>query len=111
MKYMMLVCVDPSIEAVEVESVEPWVEETERRGIRVLGNELRPLAEAVTVRVRGGDLLVSDGPFAETKEIIAGFDILECASLEEAVEVAAKHPLAKLGALELRRFADEQYRQ
>jgi hypothetical protein len=48
--------------------------------------------------------MVTDGPFAETKEQIAGFDVLECADLDEALEVAAKHPMAKFGILELRPF-------
>ncbi|THV21680.1 YciI family protein [Glycomyces paridis] len=109
MKYMMLVCVDPNADFTDVESVEPWVEENDGRGTRVTGHELRPIAEAVTVRVRGGELLVSDGPFAETKEIIAGFDILECESADEAVAIAAKHPIAKKGAVELRRFADHEF--
>jgi len=60
-----------------------------------------------TVRVRGGEALISDGPFAETKEQIGGFDILECASLDEALEVAGKHPVARFGAIDLRPFWQE----
>ena len=67
---------------------------------------LGPAAAATTVRVRGGELLVSDGPFAETKEVIVGFDILECADLDEAIEVARAHPMAWTGRLELRPFVD-----
>jgi len=47
---------------------------------------------------------VTDGPFAETKEQIAGFDVLECADLDEAIDAAAKHPMARLGILEVRPF-------
>jgi hypothetical protein len=54
--------------------------------------------------VREGEVLVSDGPFAETKEQIGGFDILDCADLDEAIEVASKHPAASFGTLELRPF-------
>jgi hypothetical protein len=54
------------------------------------------------VKIRGGELLVSDGPFTETKEYVAGFDVLDCADLDEAIDVASKHPMAKAGALELR---------
>ena len=107
MKYMMLVCVDPTVEVTEPEPVEPWVEENDSRGTRVMGDILAPLEEAATVRVRDGELLVSDGPFAETKEIIAGFDILECESLDEAIRIASKHPVAKFGVLELRQFAGD----
>lgn len=105
MKFMMLVCVDPTVEVTDPEPVEPWVEKNDANGTRVLGDVLRPLEEAATVRVRGGELMVTDGPFAETKEIIAGFDILECGSMREAVDIAAEHPVAKFGVLELRRFA------
>ena len=47
---------------------------------------------------------MTDGPFAETKEQIAGFDVLECADLDEAIDVAAKHPMARVGILEVRPF-------
>jgi len=56
------------------------------------------------VRVRGGELLVTDGPFAETKEVIAGFDVIECADLDEAIEIVRKHPMAHNGRIELRAF-------
>jgi hypothetical protein len=48
--------------------------------------------------------MVTDGPFAETKEVVGGFDILECGSLEEAVEIAAEHPIAQMGTIEVRPF-------
>ena len=67
---------------------------------------LAPTSAATTVRVRNGELLVSDGPFAETKEVIVGFDLLECADLDEAIEVARAHPMARARRLELRPFAD-----
>ena len=59
---------------------------------------------AATVRVRDGETLVTDGPFAETKEFVAGFDVLECADLDEAIEVAAKHPSSWFQAIEIRPF-------
>jgi hypothetical protein len=52
-------------------------------------------------------VLVSDGPFAETKEQIGGFDVLECASLDEAIEVAGKHPVTRFGAIDVRPFWEE----
>ena len=76
----------------------------EGRGVRLFGSRLEGVEQARTVRVKGGQLLITDGPFAETKEQIAGFDILECADLDEALEVAAKHPMAAFGMLELRPF-------
>jgi len=74
------------------------------RGVRLLGRELDLPETAATVRVRGGETLVTDGPFAETKEFIAGFDLLECAGPGEAVEVAAKHPSSWFQAIEIRQF-------
>jgi hypothetical protein len=76
------------------------------RGVLVQGQELAGVQDATTIRVRGGEVVIADGPFAEAKELIAGFDILDCADLDEAIEVAAKHPVARLGALELRPFAE-----
>ena len=102
MRYLMLVCVDEDT-AVEVDPT-PWLDEMEGRGIRQSGNRLQPVRDSTTVRVRGGEVLIADGPFAETKEQIVGFDVLECADLDEAIEVAKKHPVATFGALELRPF-------
>jgi hypothetical protein len=99
-RYLMLVCVDQET-AVEVDPT-AWLDEMEGRGIRQSGNRLQPVRDSTTVRVRDGEVLIADGPFAETKEQIVGFDVLECADLDEAIEVAAKHPVATFGALELR---------
>ncbi|MFI5938392.1 YciI family protein [Actinoplanes sp. NPDC051494] len=106
MKYMMLVCTDTEPETDEslVPDVEVWVTENDASGRRLAGNQLTAPASATTVRVRGGELLLTDGPFAETKEVIVGFDLLECADLDEAIEVARAHPMAWLGRIELRPF-------
>ena len=106
-RYMMLVCTDPAVDPREfdhIEPVDPWVAEMDGRGIRRFGSELEPPGAARTVRVRDSNAIVTDGPFAETKEQIAGFDVLECADLDEAIEVAARHPMARLGVLEVRPF-------
>ena len=110
MKYMMFVCVGEGVELSPEDSAQvgpatdAWVEEMDGRGVRVEGHELRPVSDATTVRVRDGELLISDGPFAETKEQIAGFDIIDCHDLDEAIEVASKHPVARFGTLEVRPF-------
>jgi hypothetical protein len=107
----MLVCRDPAIELTPQQqadmrdAVVVWADEMEGRGILLPGgHELRPASDARTVRSRGDEVLISDGPFAETKEQIAGFDVLECASLDEAIEVAVKHPVARLGSIDVRPF-------
>jgi hypothetical protein len=112
-KYLLLVCGDGSVEDNPEEDAQvgreadAWIEEMGQRGIRLDGHELAPVSDATTVRVRGGELLISDGPFAETKEQIAGYDIIECADLDEAIEVAARHPVAKFGTIEVRPFWTE----
>ena len=87
------------------------MERHDASGARVMGDALRPIADATTVRKRGGKVLVTDGPFAETREWIAGFDILECADLDEAIEIASQHPMARFGRLELRPFWDGRARR
>jgi hypothetical protein len=100
---MMLVCVDESVEVSEEEALPAaWVQEMDGRGVRQLGSRLRPVSDATTVQVRGGEVLLSDGPFAETKEQIGGFDLIECKDLDEAIEVASRHPGAKFGTIEVR---------
>lgn len=79
-----------------------WTEEMEARGVVRGGAGLRPPAESTTVRVRGGEVLLTDGPFADTKEQIGGLVLIECADLDEAVEIAAKHPAAGYGMIEIR---------
>ncbi|MCU7723096.1 YciI family protein [Actinoplanes sp. KI2] len=105
---MMFVCTDtePETDESRVPDIEVWVEENDTAGRRVTGNVLAPPSAATTVRVRGGEVLLTDGPFAETKEVIVGFDILECADLDEAIAVAAAHPMAYGGRVELRPYAD-----
>jgi hypothetical protein len=107
MKYMMIVCYDPAAPQTGNEpDIDDWVKEMDGRGVRLEGRPLAP-EDATTVRVRNGEVLVSDGPFAETKELMVGYDMLECADLDEAIEVASKHPLAWRGAMELRPFGTD----
>ena len=109
MRYMMFVVADPAAaaEAEPIEgdlTIEEWLDEVDPSGKRVLGDRLRPVSDATTVRVSKGEVLVTDGPFTESKEWIAGFDILECDNLDEAIAIASRHPQANGGKLELRPF-------
>ena len=109
MKYLMIVCIDPTIDRTDDTGrldVDAWVAEMDGRGVRLEGRPLEP-GDATTVRVRGGETLISDGPFAETKELMVGYDMLDCKNLDEAIEVASKHPLARRGAMELRPFGED----
>jgi hypothetical protein len=106
MRFMMFVATDsnPDTKPEAPGEIETWVDDLEKSGKRVTGDRLRPAGAAKTVRVRGGRRMVTDGPFAESKEVIVGFDILECDSLDEAIEIAARHPMARAGRLEVRAF-------
>jgi hypothetical protein len=111
MKYLLLVCWEAERMNAQEEpepgsprEVEgfPWLDDLQARGIWVTGDQLAPPRRAQAVRVRGGKTLVTDGPFAETKEALGGFDLIECGSLEEAVEIASRHPIAEFGTIEVR---------
>ncbi len=69
-----------------------WMKTMAERGVLQGGERLRPTTDATTVRVRNGEVLTTDGPFAETKEQLAGYFLVECKDLDEAIEVAAKIP-------------------
>jgi hypothetical protein len=112
MKYMLMFWDAESTEvsADEEAAIRSWVDEMASRGIRLHGSALSYAKEARIVRVRGGETLVSDGPYAETKEQIGGYDVIECPDLDTAIEVAAAHPLASLCTVEVRpldNFPDE----
>ncbi len=104
MRYMLMICDDESGHRGADEDSEgyAWFQEMQRRGVLRGGERLRPSSDATTVRMRGDEVLLSDGPFAETKEQMYGYDLLECADLDEAIEVASKHPVAKFGVIEVR---------
>ena len=112
MKYLLLVCWDvtrmdaqiepgPSDAPKEPEGF-PWLDDLQKKRKWITGDQLAPPRRARTVRVRNGKPMITDGPFAETKEAVGGFDIIDCDSMEEAVEIASAHPVARSGAIEVR---------
>jgi hypothetical protein len=110
MKYLLFICSEESIglspgkEEEIAPAAQAWVAEMESRGVRLEGHQLRPVSEATTVRVRDREAVIADGPFAETREQIAGFDVIDAADLDDAIEVASKHPVASFGTIEIRPF-------
>jgi hypothetical protein len=108
MKYMLFTYRDPSVQldaeqrAAVPAAVAARCEEMDARGVRLQGHVLGPLSEARTIQIRAGEMMVGDGPVSEQTVQIAGFNILECADLDEALEVASKNPGASFGILELR---------
>jgi hypothetical protein len=110
MRYMLLVCGqeepgDPSAGHDEDEPCwAPWARELQARGVLLVeGSQLQSVSTAITVRNAGDEVLVSDGPFAETKEQILGYDVIECSDLDEAIYAASRHPATlKGGVVEVR---------
>ena len=110
MRYMLLICTDESADtamspeesAARLGEYGKFMEEMSQRGVLQGGERLRPTTDATTVRVRDGELLTSDGPFAETKEQIGGYFAVDCKDLDEAIEIAAKIPGARQGSIEVR---------
>ncbi len=99
---------EPSAEAMtnEFAAYTAFTRETRERHQFVAGEALEPTSTATSVRVSNGEISVTDGPFAETKEALGGFYLLECADLDEAIEMAAKIPAAKHGTVEVRPIFD-----
>ena len=79
-----------------------YTEELRSRGFFVGANQLQPVSTATTVSVRDGETIVTDGPFAETKEVLGGYYLIEVDTLDEAIEWAAKIPSARFGHIEVR---------
>jgi len=107
MEYLLFIATDtePDAPGENEPDIDEWVAEGERRGIRVRGDALRPVDDATTIRVRGGQVLVTDGPFTESKEWIVGYDILECDDLDQAIDYVSRHPMAHHGRIEIRPVA------
>jgi hypothetical protein len=104
MEYMLFICEDstaPEYDPAE-DNIQEWVADVDSSGRRHHGDRLRPPTDATTVTVRDGQTIVSDGPFAETKDWIAGYDVIEATDLDEAIEIASRHPMARFGQIEIR---------
>jgi hypothetical protein len=106
MKYLLFICTDghttPEAQEVLAAKTGNWVDDVNGRGVRLVGSALEGPGSALTVRVRDGETLITDGPFTESKEWVAGFDLIECGDLDEAIEVAATHPMSWFHSIEVR---------
>jgi hypothetical protein len=113
MKYLLLIYTDDSIERTTEEAaqidrdVQAWDKQMFDRGVLKQAQRLAIATDATTVRVRDDDVLLADGPFAEAKEQIAGFCVIDVADLDEALEIVGSDPIAKIGAIEVRPFWQE----
>jgi hypothetical protein len=115
MKYLCLICAERVMEQMTEEVAEQhyqdYTEFTEaiRKSGHYIGcNRLLPPATATTVRVRGGKVTTTDGPFVETKEQLGGYYLIEARDLNEAIQVAAKIPGAWIGCVEVRPVAEDE---
>ena len=110
MKYALLIYGDESIEPAEGSTESQaimgeyyaFTHDVAQRGILSSGEALHPYTSATTVRVRDGERLITDGPFAETKEQLGGFYVVDCKDLDEAMALAANIPHARTGSVEVR---------
>ena len=110
MQYLLMIYQrEEAVDEGEAETTSPSIEEYRRfnetygaKGVLRGGAELQPTDTATSVRVRSGEVLLTDGPFAETKEQLAGYYVVECETLDDAIELAAAVPGARSGTIEIR---------
>jgi hypothetical protein len=117
MKYMLLICTDDEqfakMSSTEQEAMRgeyfAYTTAIAESGERVAGDPLHGNETATTVTVQNGETITTDGPFAETKETIAGYYIVDVADLDRAIELAAQIPGARIGKVEVRPIMDFPY--
>jgi hypothetical protein len=108
MRYLLLISSDETVYNTDdgtttmSDDYAAFMAEMGARGLIQGGERLRPTSDATSVAVRDGEVLTTDGPFAETKEQLGGYFLVDCADLDEAIEVASKIPTAKVGTIEVR---------
>ena len=107
MQFIFFVCSDKSAEKYDPagDNIDEWVNEFDGSGARKMGDAFDKPETFRVVKVHGGAQTVSEGPFQTTEERILGFDVIECKDMDEAITIAAKHPMAKYGQIEIRPFA------
>lgn len=105
MQYMLLIYEDESNPPPDDVEMAKWFEVTEamrQAGVHVAGDALHPTSSATTVRVKSGDIVTTDGPFAETREQLGGYYVIDVDDLDAAIEWAGKMPNAHKGSIEVR---------
>jgi hypothetical protein len=110
MRYLLLIYVDENPETEWTDEMRQaegmaygeFTKDIANQGLMQAGEAVQPSGTATTVRVRNGDVLTTDGPFAETKETLGGFYLVDCKDLDEAISVAARIPSALHGSIEVR---------
>ena len=109
MKYLCLVYGDEQqLKTVPDSECAAWGQKLRNSGRYVAAEALQPVHTAKTVRVRGGKPVITDGPFTESKEFLAGFYLIDASDLDEAVQIASQIPPARIGSIEVRPIRDLQ---
>jgi hypothetical protein len=103
-KYIFFVCSDKTAEKYNAaeDTIDEWVSEFEGSGARKMGDPFDNSTTFRTVKIRDGKQVVTEGPSQSYEEAIYGFDLIECRNMDEAISIAAKHPMAKFGQIEIR---------
>jgi hypothetical protein len=106
-RYLLLISADEEpaptlMDGARSDDFEAWIADLQARGVLRAHEGLHPSKTATTVRVRGGQVLLTDGPYIEAKEQIGGFALIECDDLDEVIDIAAGHPAAGFGQVEIR---------
>lgn len=104
MQFLLIISHDAGFVSSEalVVDILAWIDRMQARGIRRHGAPLRPPSDAVTLRIRDGQLRVTPGPFSDSREQICAYELLDCSSQEEALAAAAEHPMARVATIEVR---------
>jgi hypothetical protein len=107
MRYLLLISADEeraeqAIRDGGFDSFQAWFADLQARGVLRAHEGLHPSRTATTVRVRGDEVLLTDGPFIEGREQVGGFALVDCEDLDEAIEIAAGHPATAIGQVEIR---------
>jgi len=104
MKFVFIISHDDTFAptAKLIRDIMAWVRTQQRRKVRIGGEPLKPAGEAVTVRLRGGKKQITAGPFAQSREKMCAYELVEVADLDAAVALAATHPMAAAATIEVR---------
>lgn len=114
MKFICLICAEKVMEQMEAEDAKAhfqdyleFTDSIKASGHFISANRLTPSDTAATIRVRNGEILTTDGPFAETKEQFGGYYVIEAEDIDEAIQIASRIPGAARGCVEIRPIADD----
>ena len=104
MHYLLIIAHDDLFQPSEslVEAIQRWNSDMQAKGHREGGNPLRPASEATTIRVRNGKAQRSQGPFSDAREQMCAYELITCATAEQAIALAESHPMAAAATIEVR---------